>query len=57
MRRKLEAAEKLFRAAETKNALQEIARLREKMARRGKQQDSVSLIRELREGKVVGQSD
>lgn len=52
MLRKLEAAENLFRVAETKNTLQEITRLREKMAQRGKQQDSVPLIRELREGRV-----
>ncbi|MBE3588348.1 MAG: type II toxin-antitoxin system Phd/YefM family antitoxin [Thermoanaerobacteraceae bacterium] len=50
MLKKLEAAESLFRAEETKNALQEIAKLRGKMAQRGKQSDSVPLIRELREG-------
>ncbi|OAT83682.1 type II toxin-antitoxin system Phd/YefM family antitoxin [Desulfotomaculum copahuensis] len=50
MLKKLEAAETLFRAEEAKSALQEIARLRGKMAQRGKQQDSVPLIRELREG-------
>ena len=50
MLKKLEAAENLFRAEEAKNALREISRLREKMAQRGKQQDSVPLIRELREG-------
>ncbi|MGB9826125.1 MAG: type II toxin-antitoxin system Phd/YefM family antitoxin, partial [Desulfofundulus sp.] len=50
--KKLEQAEKLFRVAETKKALQEITGLREKMAQRGKQQDSVLLIRELREGRV-----
>ncbi|MGB9804753.1 type II toxin-antitoxin system Phd/YefM family antitoxin [Desulfofundulus sp.] len=52
MLKKLEQAEKLFRMAETKKVLQEITRLREKMAQRGKQWDSVPLIRELREGRV-----
>jgi prevent-host-death family protein len=50
--KKVEAADKLLRAEETKNALQELAGLRAKMAQKGKQQDSVPLIRELREGKV-----
>ncbi|BCV20386.1 type II toxin-antitoxin system Phd/YefM family antitoxin [Moorella sp. Hama-1] len=50
MLKKLEAAENLFRVEETKNALQKIAGLRERMAPRGKQTDSVPLLRELREG-------
>lgn len=50
MLKKLEKAENLFRVEETKDALQKIAGLREKMAQRGKQPDSVPLLRELREG-------
>ncbi|MGB9661638.1 MAG: type II toxin-antitoxin system Phd/YefM family antitoxin [Moorellaceae bacterium] len=48
---KLEKAELLMRAAETKEALRRAARLREKMAQRGRQKDSVELIRELRESR------
>ncbi len=50
MLKRLEEAEKLFRVDETRNTLQKIAGLREKMAARGQQADSVPLLRELREG-------
>lgn len=50
--KKVEAADRLLRAEETKNALQELAGLRARMAQKGKQPDSVPIIRELREGKV-----
>jgi predicted DNA-binding transcriptional regulator YafY len=40
------------RVEETKQALQDLAGLRAKMAQKGKQHDSVPLIRELREGKI-----
>lgn len=50
--KKVEAADKLLRVEETKQALQDLAGLRAKMAQKGKQQDSVPLIRELREGKI-----
>ena len=50
--KKVEAADRLLRAEETKNALHDLAELRKKMASKGKQQDSVPLIRDLREGKT-----
>lgn len=50
--KKVEAADRLLRVEETKNALQDLAILREKMAKKGIQPDSVPLIRELREGKT-----
>lgn len=50
--KKVEAADKLLRVEETKKALQDLAGLRAKMAQKGKQQDSVPLIRELREVKI-----
>ncbi|ACV64146.1 prevent-host-death family protein [Desulfofarcimen acetoxidans DSM 771] len=49
--KKVEAADRLLRVEETKNALQDLADLRKRMASKGKQQDSVPLIRDLREGK------
>lgn len=50
--KKVEAADRLLRAEETKKALRELAGLRAKMAQKGKQPDSAPLIRELREGKI-----
>ncbi|MGE5575852.1 MAG: type II toxin-antitoxin system Phd/YefM family antitoxin [Syntrophothermus sp.] len=52
MLKKLEAAENLIGREETKNALKELAILRDKMARRKRQKDSSLTIRELREGKI-----
>ena len=50
--KKVEAADRLLRAEETKKALHDLAELRKKMASKAKQQDSVPLIRDLREGKT-----
>jgi len=45
----LEEAEAGPRLEKAKTALQEMARLRDGMAQRGKQRDSVEVMRELRE--------
>ncbi|OPX83362.1 MAG: hypothetical protein A4E53_04666 [Pelotomaculum sp. PtaB.Bin104] len=52
MLKKVEEADRLLRVEETKSALQDLAKLRKKMAQKGKQPDSVPLIRDLREGKT-----
>jgi len=52
MLKKVEEADRLLRVEETKNALQDLTKLRKKMAQKGKQSDSVPLIRDLREGKT-----
>lgn len=49
----LQKAEQLIRASKTREALQMAARLREKVARRSKQTDSVEIIRELRESRLL----
>jgi len=51
MQKKLQEAEKINRTVSTKNALQELAGLREKMAGKGRQKDSTGYIRDIREGK------
>lgn len=52
MVKKLATAENLLQMVETKKALRELAALRGKMAKRGRQQDSVPVILDLREGKI-----
>lgn len=47
---KLEDAERLEKEEKTNKAIQKIYSLREKMAQRNRQPDSVKIIRELREG-------
>ncbi len=49
----LQKAKRLVRASKTKEALQMATRLREKVARRSKQTDSVEIIRELRESRSL----
>ena len=51
MVKKLEAAKQYLIKAEREKTLKELAELRQQMAARGYQPDSVPLIRELREGK------
>ncbi|MDA8334322.1 MAG: type II toxin-antitoxin system Phd/YefM family antitoxin [Peptococcaceae bacterium] len=52
MVRQLEEAKSFLRKAETERALASLADLREKMAKRPVQEDSVSLVRDLREGRI-----
>lgn len=48
---KLAEAEAIFRVENAKAALRDMAQLRDDMAQRGKQRDSVEAIREMREGR------
>jgi prevent-host-death family protein len=51
MVKRLEAANQHLLKAEREKTLKELAELRQQMAARGRQPDSVPVIRELREGK------
>ena len=52
MVRRLQEAEAMFRVENARAVLQDMARLREGMAQRGKQRNSVEVIREMREGRI-----
>jgi PHD/YefM family antitoxin component YafN of YafNO toxin-antitoxin module len=51
MLKKLDTADQYLLKAEREKTLKELAEIRRRMAARGRQPDSVPLIRELREGK------